>query len=84
MLPLNIEAVVEICVDSEGRASALKLSSVKFNGQATIPAPLMILLNGVGLGSLSEQIVSKDQGGGDKNSMRGAAVALLRGLANLL
>ena len=33
LLPLNLEIVADLCVNAEGRMRAIKLSSVKFNGQ---------------------------------------------------
>eukprot|EP00802_Teleaulax_amphioxeia_P008583 Tamp_08592.p1 GENE.Tamp_08592~~Tamp_08592.p1 ORF type:complete len:727 (-),score=133.97 Tamp_08592:9-2189(-) len=84
LLPLNVEAVATISVNELGRASAIRLDSVKFNGQDTIPAPLKTVLGGIGLSFQDDAAVGKSEDGSSKGGVREAASQLLRGLADLL
>jgi hypothetical protein len=84
VLPLNVEAVATITVNERGRASLIRLDSVKFNGQDTIPAPLKAVLSGIGLAPQDGTAEGASEEDGSKGGVRDAASALLRGLADLL
>jgi hypothetical protein len=84
LLPLNVEAVATITVNERGRASLIRLDSVKFNGQDTIPAPLKAVLSGIGLAPQDGTAGGASEEDGSKGGVRDTASALLRGLADLL
>ena len=84
LLPLNVEAVATITVNERGRASLIRLDSVKFNGQDTIPAPLKAVLGGIGRAPQDGTAEGASEEDGSKGGVRDVASALLRGLADLL
>ena len=87
VLPLNVEAMVGIRVNSAGRIGVLQLSSLKFNGQSTLPEPLKALASGAR--NSQENFEADDRGAGTDGrgsgrAVRDAAVLLLRTFADLL
>ena len=87
VLPLNVEAMVGIRVNSAGRIGVLQLSSLKFNGQSTLPEPLKALASSARISQ--ENFEADDRGAGTDGrgsggAVRDAAVLLLRTFADLL
>ena len=87
VLPLNVEAMVGIRVNSAGRIGVLQLSSLKFNGQSTLPEPLKALASSAR--NSQENFEADDRGAGtggrgSGGAVRDAAVSLLRTFADLL